>query len=309
MADNDLNPKLLQGFQSLNLWADKDRRAPHKPLLALWAIGRCIRGEERLTTYEVVDRELGYLLRQFGPHRDNIRTAYPFWRMRNDGIWEIDRPHLVGCTSSGDALVGDLKHHAIRGGFTAAVYRSLSDNIGQAISIAGVLVEEHFPPTLHDAVLNTVQVPTGIKSFGLFDSVVSPRPQRPRDPAFRGRILNAYRERCAVCAFGGRLNGSPLALEAAHIRWHHADGPSKVQNGIALCTLHHKLFDSGAFTLLPELKVVVARGVDGAGVQEALWRYDGKNLLSGPRNHQFRSAPDYLDWHIREVFKEPQLVS
>ena len=83
---------LLKRFQRLNLWKNKGTRAPHKPLLAVWAIGRCLDGKPRLAPYELVDNELAVLLRRFGPHRRRTRTDYPFWHLRNDRVWE--------CTSS-----------------------------------------------------------------------------------------------------------------------------------------------------------------------------------------------------------------
>lgn len=72
-----------------------------------------------------------------------------------------------------------------------------------------------------------------------------------RDPGFRRAVLRAHEHRCAVCGFDIRLGARSLALDGAHIKWHQAGGPDDVQNGLALCVLHHKLFDEGAFTLSP----------------------------------------------------------
>ena len=287
---------LVQGFHALNVWERGGRRAPHKPLLALWAIGRCLGRRPRLAPYEVVDEELGLLLRRFGPYRRRARTDYPFWRMRNDLIWELDRPHLVRTTSSDDAHIGDLRRHAICGGFTPAVFSSLQEDPRLAARVAENLVAGHFPLSLRDAVLEATWIPTDVQiepeSQGVSEFVEVRR--RRGDTAFRSRILNAYADRCAVCAFAGRLDDTPLAIEAAHIRWHEADGPSVVPNGLALCALHHKLFDAGAFTLLPELRVVVAHGVVGAGVDDALGRFDGEPLRATPKEGLLRPAPSYL---------------
>ena len=81
-----------------------------------------------------------------------------------------------------------------------------------------------------------------------------------------------------------------------------------VANGLALCALHHELFDAGAFTLLPELKIVVARGAEGQGIDDALRRYDGERLRAPPENVLLRPAAGYLRWHAREVFKEPYAI-
>ena len=301
---------LLQRFHKLNVWKSQGRRAPHKPLLALWAIGRCLRRERRLASYQVVDRELGVLLSQFGPHRVNIRTDYPFWHMRNDDVWEVDRPHLVRCTSKGDARIGDLKRHRIRAGFKVSVVAAFQRDPALALQVAGVLVSKHFPSTLHEAILEATsiptQLPTRLERTTADDFVLVPR--RRRDPTFRRRILAAYGSRCAVCEFDVRFQDDPLALEAAHVKWHEAKGPADVANGLSLCALHHELFDSGAFTLLPDLRLIVAEVLSGTGLHQALRRYHGKPLLAPPLEGFPAPAPVFLKWHAREVFKEPKLI-
>ena len=51
-----------------------------------------------------------------------------------------------------------------------------------------------------------------------------------------------------TCALAATNGWQPLGLEAAHIKWFQARGPDVVQNGLALCSLHHKIFDLGANT-------------------------------------------------------------
>tara|TARA_Y100000748_G_scaffold289269_1_gene274950 strand:+ start:226 stop:1239 length:1014 start_codon:yes stop_codon:yes gene_type:complete len=60
----------------------------------------------------------------------------------------------------------------------------------------------------------------------------------PRDPKFTKDVLEAYDYSCAIC---GRQMG---IIEAAHIIPHgKPDGNDEVSNGIALCVMHHKLYD------------------------------------------------------------------
>ena len=47
--------QLLERFLRLQIWTANGQRAPHKPLLALWAIGRCLRDEVRLASYAKAD--------------------------------------------------------------------------------------------------------------------------------------------------------------------------------------------------------------------------------------------------------------
>ena len=71
-------------------------------------------------------------------------------------------------------------------------------------------------------------------------------------------MLRAYRNQCAVCGLDIRLGGLPIAVEAAHIHWLKNAGPWDVRNGLALCVLHHRLFDRGAFTIVRDYRIVVA---------------------------------------------------
>ena len=299
----------------LRIWASGAQRAPHKPLLALWAIGRCLRGQDRMVSFALVDAELGSLLRRFGPHRQVIHTEFPFWRMQKDDLWEIDRPHLVRTTASGDAHKASLTDNDIRGGLPPNIYYAFHNDPKFAWRVAESLVEAHFPDTLQDQVLRATGVDGALsgqtedtepRSNALqirdTDDFVTFR-RRRRNSAFRGAVLEAYGHQCAVCKFAVRMEHQPLALDAAHIRWHEAHGPAQVQNGMALCTLHHRLFDEGVFTVvLPNFRVLVTNMADGQGFNESLGRFSG-DLLHTPAHDSKQPAPKFLAWHKREVFR------
>jgi predicted restriction endonuclease len=70
--------------------------------------------------------------------------------------------------------------------------------------------------------------------------------QRRRSPAWRTAVLQAWDRQCAFCGYDGQLGGASAGLDAAHVRWFTFDGPDDLDNGLALCALHHKLFDLGA---------------------------------------------------------------
>ena len=93
-------------------------------------------------------------------------------------------------------------------------------------------------------------------------------------------------------------------LEAAHIRWHVAEGPDTEGNGIALCSLHHKLFDRGVFTLSDQLVLRVSGYVDteSIGYDEWLRRFDNQEIMHPPEQSYYPNE-EYTQWHVREVFK------
>lgn len=305
MATHDI----LERFEQLRLWSSNDRRAPHKPLLALWAIGRCLSGADQMAPFSLVDRELGKLLGAFGPHRKAAHTEYPFWRMRNDGVWQLDRPEQVTTTKSGDAHKSSLLDSDIRGGLLADDYAAFQANPDVARQVADMLIDAHFPSSYHDDILHA----TGLdarrarpRTLELRDAneYQSAR-RRKRHPEFRWAVLSAYHDQCAVCGLDIRLAGQPTAVEAAHIHWLKDAGPWDVRNGLALCVLHHRLFDRGAFTIKRNYRVVVASQVDGPGSNDALMRFDDHLLQIIPTRRDLRPDSQYLSWHAREVFRAP----
>ena len=115
-------------------------------------------------------------------------------------------------------------------------------------------------------------------------------------------MLTAYEWRCAVCGLDVRLGSASIVLEAAHIKWHQAGGPDEESNGLALCVLHHKTFDRGAFTLDRSGVLLVSDQVNGTvGLEEALLRHHGRPTRP-PQRPEWAPKVEHLDGHGREVF-------
>lgn len=126
-----------------------------------------------------------------------------------------------------------------------------------------------------------------------------------RDHRFRDRILKAYGYSCAICGFEVRIGQTLIAIEAAHIKWRQAGGPDIEDNGVALCTMHHKLYDRGAFRINRSLLIEVAEEANGnCGLDEWLLRYHGQPVRE-PIRPDYTPKDTYLDWHFREVFRGP----
>ena len=94
----------------------------------------------------------------------------------------------------------------------------------------------------------------------------------------------------------------PLRLDAAHIRWHQAGGPDEETNGLALCVLHHKTFDLGAFTVSKGIVLISDRVTGTGGFHETLMAYHTRPVRE-PQRPEWGPEPKHLDWHGREVFK------
>jgi putative restriction endonuclease len=245
---------ILERFDTLNVWNRGGQRAPHKPLLVLYALGRWSRGDTGDIPFRDAERELTALLKEFGPPRRSHHPEYPFWRLQNDGVWAVHASvALKPRKSNTDPPKGELLAKAARGGFSPEVQAALRADPALISEIAPRLLEHHFPESIRPDVLAAVGLTLGGGA----------KADRGRDPAFRQRVLTAYEYRCAVCGFDVRLGSLSIALDAAHIRWHQAGGPDRECNGLALCVLHHKTFDLGAFTLNGEGVLLVSDQAHG----------------------------------------------
>ena len=292
--------EVIQKFESLRPWKRAGERAPHKPLLVLYAIRRLLRDEVRLISYSEIDEHLEKLLREFGPRRANYRTQYPFWRLQNDSVWEVTNAHKIVPNSGGDARKRDLIDYNVAGGFHEAIVEQLQNDSRLASEIIQSLLDAHFPSSIHEDILQAVEIESPLQIS---------RPQRRgskrrrRDPNFRTNILKAYEYKCAVCGFDVKLRHQSVALEASHIKWHLANGPDAEVNGLALCSLHHKLFDRGAFTLSEERQILVSKDADGSvGFEEWLMKFHGEKI-NFPQRMSYYPAVEFIGWHVKEVFK------
>jgi putative restriction endonuclease len=294
MPPDSFADPVLAAFARLRVWERKDQRAPHKPLLVLLALSRWVQGERGPLRYADIEPQLRDLLVEFGPPRRSYHPEFPFWYLRNDGVWAVTPDHgyppRKGHTSPSPTQLWDA---GAAGEFTPTVRMGLDRNPALVTAIAQTLLDAHFPPSVHNDVLAAV---------GL--DVSTPSPARvARDRAFREAVLVAYGYSCAVCRVGVRLGHSPIGVEAAHIRWYASGGPDDVRNGLCLCSLHHKLFDRGAVTLSSDGRQVwVSEQVNGRNAERALGRFHDRRVAR-PNRADAAPAPEFMAWHHKEVFQ------
>jgi putative restriction endonuclease len=284
------SPECLQRFDNLNVWERGSERAPHKPLLVLYALGRWQDGETRIAFREA-GPVISELLQDFGPERKSYHPEYPFWYLKNDDVWEVNVEFDKGAGSSG--LKRELLEQDAEGSLTRDVLEALDADTTLAGKIAHRLLEGHFPQSYHSDILDRVGLNAGL--------VISH--SRKRDPRFRDHVLTAYEFRCAICGFDVRLGNEIVGLEAAHIKWHQSAGPDTADNGLALCSIHHKVFDRGVFTISDEGVMVVSDHANGSeGLESVLLRFHGRPIREAQRP-EWLPNPQFLDWHRREVFR------
>lgn len=293
--------EILKSFEGLRVWRSGDRRAVHKPLLILFELGRIARGEPVEIEYRALEPKLMALLEEFGPSGAAKSRHYPFWHLQTDGFWHLHGPHQVLDRPPGATpTITELRQHHVSGELAPEVRAALVADPELLAEVAHRIASAHFPASIQADVLDAV----GLTAPE--DAAYDESTKRRRDPAFRQKVLLAYEYRCCLCGHDIRLNNQVIGLEAAHIKWFQAGGPDVETNGLALCSLHHKIFDLGAFTVRPDtLEVVFSQYVVGSPeIQSRLLAYHGAGLIP-PQAEAFLPSREFLDWHWEWVFKEP----
>ena len=103
--------------------------------------------------------------------------------------------------------------------------------------------------------------------------------RRLHQQTFRERVLKAYQHQCTLC----RLRRDEL-LDAAHIvPDSEPEGVASVNNGLALCRLHHAAFDKFFVGIRPNHIIEVRQDVmaerDGPTLRHAIQGLDGKRIV------------------------------
>lgn len=300
---------LLEAFRNIRVFEHPEdgKRAVNKPLLLLLALGYVQREGRRMLSYVEIEKKLISLIEEFGPHRATYSASYPFWYLQNDDngrLWVIENPDrfISRKGKKSEPTVTELRQKKAQGGLCPTVFDKLKSNPKLLREAASELLTRHFPETRHDDIVSEVGLNLDVDRFG----------KGLRDPRFRADVLHAYSHRCAVCGYEASLAGKHVGLEAAHIKWVQMLGPNKVCNGLAMCSLHHKLFDAGAFTIMFVERTyrVVFSGKLSSGhetFRNSLLRLHQADLSLLPLNPADHPGIDFLRWHYREVFKPPPL--
>jgi len=176
---------------------------------------------------------------------------------------------------------------------------------GKYLAVWPVFIVNDHPGVLSfDVVVDDIVATEQLLQIGdtpsINDSIVARREYitssvkvRVHQRTFREKVLQAYREQCALC----RLKHVEF-LDAAHIIPDIEDwGEPIVENGLALCKLHHAAFDRYFLGIKPdytvELRKDVLRETDGPMLRHGLQGMHGKKLVL-PTRKEFWPNPERL---------------
>lgn len=116
-----------------------------------------------------------------------------------------------------------------------------------------------------------------------------------RESRFRPEVLQAYSYRCAVCGCALKL------VDAAHIiPVSHPKSNDDINNGIALCRLHHAAYDNGLLGIRSTYEIIlnpdVINRLRNASLLDGLEEFNDAlpPIIHIPASHEVRPRPENL---------------
>lgn len=276
---------------------DTAKRAPYKPLLLLWLIGRLARGQPPSVSFGEAEKQLGPLLNRYRVASSKPKVEHPFVYLASDPeLWGVrdSAGNDVRGLSTAKKLSPPFLREEATGKLAPGFALALRDP-AVCSQVVNALLEMEFPETQHDGILQELEL----------DHLVVPV-RSPRDPKFRAMVLRAYEDRCAFCGYDLRLGGSPVGIDAAHVQMRKRGGPDRIENGLALCVQHHRLFDFGALGLDHDHRILVSEHLNLSDQDSAARiRSLVGTLMRKPLRRYRLPAPERIEWHKKNLFRHP----
>jgi len=282
---------LIERIDSINVYKKGNNRAPHKPLYLLLLLASLQKGKSRMLSFSDLDPILARALRIFGQRTAGVRPEYPFWRLQHDGLSEVipSSPAAYDLRKGNDdPKKSSLLSSGAQGGLVEADYEMLKSQPGLFSHVCHRILDNHFPLSLHEDILNFFGIMLDRKAVKEDDNV-----------SFRAAVLAEYGYRCSISGFESNAEVRHVGIEATELIWQNHGGDATASNAIAMTTLHRKLFHFGLFTITGDYKVKLSPLM---GYPENVGLKNGRSIELPSKPSAFPSL-NALDWHHRWVFR------
>ena len=145
--------ELLERVANLRVFERDLEKAPLKPLLLLWALGRFAAGAPRECHLADVEEAIGPLMAKLSPRTRGRGAEFPFWALQSDGLWVVTPPGLP-----------PRKGHSSRPGRTTLLHNSVSGHLAPDVvallesdprllkELVSRTLSLHFPASLHEGI-------------------------------------------------------------------------------------------------------------------------------------------------------------
>ncbi len=114
-----------------------------------------------------------------------------------------------------------------------------------------------------------------------------------RDPYFSIKVKDNYKNKCAICG----IPNEGTVVDAAHVKPVKEGGPDIEENGIALCKIHHHLFDSGLITIKDSKLAISPK------MSSQLQKHPIISKFLKKKINLVKTSEEFLKWHRENIFK------
>jgi len=296
-------------------------RAPHKPFLLL-SIMDLIANDRVKSNFFELDAELMdtfdlYWEKIIGKDRES-NILMPFYHMTSEGFW-----HLIAVPGMEQTLASGGRIKSFRQFNEVALGARLNDDLFTLLSASDarddlrrVLIEKYFTPDIRPEMVKIGRITSESFEYsrelidrvkGRFTLKEAPNSDEmylteSRSVGFRRVIVDAYKHTCSFCGVRLITPDGRTAVAAAHIvPWSHSHNDDP-RNGIALCGLHHWVFDNGVVCVGADYQIKVSPTVTSEeSAASLIVALDGK-VMRLPAEQMLWPARSALEWHVENIF-------
>lgn len=315
-----------RAFEKLKLspshaWPESTHfRAPYKPLMLL-AVSDLI--ATIALTHNFIEYS-GLLLETFDRYWriifDSTKFAnpiQPFFYLKSEGFWHLQaQPGMQQRLAATKDIktINQLNQLVLGATLDQALFELLQQPASRE-QLRQSLIQQYFTPELWTALGMIAQINTEIfdyskllieqsqRKFREIPATDVPYQVEVRSSAFRQIVVPSYDYCCAICGIRIITPEGRSAAEAAHIiPWSRSynDDP---RNGVALCGLHHWVFDQGLLTITPSYNVQISPLVDDQpSANHALLAF-ARQSIQLPNQVHLYPDPIALKWHYEHVYR------
>jgi putative restriction endonuclease len=263
----------------------------HKPLLILFCISEIDKGSPNIFYFDKIEIQITSLIQKYGLKNTKIiKPEYPFLFLSSDNqLWNcsVNKFNLKYPDSpSKSDLQGSY------GSFTDDFLGFLKVKENR-INLVKSILNSYWSEYYYCDILTDLGL---LSYFKFFNSKSSYRSQK-----FVEDVLDFYERKCAICNQSIRLADSLIGIDACHLRPLQHKGSDTINNGIALCKVHHWALDRGAISLNQNYKILVSKKMNGQMADEYFFQYELKDIFI-PRNEDNHLDISNIDYHYQYIF-------